>query len=86
MYEEQDASAYNRNTDTQAIENVKCRYDYWRERPGTGTRVTGTRVSSGGVNIIFPTAIRTTAAPKITAAAGKSMPCAFPRMAIMRTR
>ena len=23
-------------------------YDYWRERPGTGTRV-----SSGGVNIIF---------------------------------
>ena len=81
MYEEQDASAYNRNTDTQAIENVKCRYDYWRERPSTGTRV-----SSGGVNIIFPTAIRTTAAPKITAAAGKSMPCAFPRMAIMRTR
>lgn len=48
MYEEQDASAYNRNTDTQAIENVKCRYDYWRERPSTGTRV-----SSGGVNIIF---------------------------------
>jgi beta-galactosidase len=44
----QDASAYNRNTDGQAIENVKRWYDYWRERPGTGARV-----SSGGVNIIF---------------------------------
>jgi beta-galactosidase len=44
----QDASAYNRNTDSQAIENVKRWYDYWRERPGTGARV-----SSGGVNIIF---------------------------------
>jgi beta-galactosidase len=43
-----DASAYNRNTDTQAVEDVKRWYDYWRERPGTGTRV-----SSGGVNIIF---------------------------------
>ena len=48
LHKDQDASAYNRNTDTQAIEDVKRWYDYWRERPGTGTRV-----SSGGVNIIF---------------------------------
>lgn len=48
LHKNQDASAYNRNTDTQAIEDVKRWYDYWRERPGTGTRV-----SSGGVNIIF---------------------------------
>ncbi|WP_207393471.1 glycoside hydrolase family 2 protein [Duganella aceris] len=44
----QDASTYNRNQDSHAIEDVKRWYDYWRERPGTGTRV-----SSGGVNIIF---------------------------------
>jgi hypothetical protein len=48
LYREQDASAYNRNQDSHAIENVVRWYDYWRERPGTGTRV-----SSGGVNIIF---------------------------------
>ncbi len=48
LYQNQDASAYNRNQDTHAIENVARWYDYWRERPGTGTRV-----SSGGVNIIF---------------------------------
>ena len=48
LYKGQDASIYNRNQDTHAIENVKRWYDYWRERPGTGTRV-----SSGGVNIIF---------------------------------
>lgn len=48
LYKGQDASAYNRNQDTHAIENVKRWFDYWRERPGTGTRV-----SSGGVNIIF---------------------------------
>jgi beta-galactosidase len=47
-YKGQDASIYNRNQDTHAIENVKRWYDYWRERPGTGTRV-----SSGGVNIVF---------------------------------
>ena len=39
---------YNRNQDSHAIENVVRWYDYWRERPGTGARV-----SSGGVNIIF---------------------------------
>ena len=44
----QDASAYNRNQDSHAIENIVRWYDYWRERPGTGSRV-----SSGGVNIIF---------------------------------
>jgi hypothetical protein len=34
-----DASTYNRNQDSHAIENVIRWYDYWRERPGTGTRV-----------------------------------------------
>jgi beta-galactosidase len=48
LYKNQDASTYNRNQDSHAIEDVKRWYDYWRERPGTGTRV-----SSGGVNIIF---------------------------------
>jgi beta-galactosidase len=44
----QDASVYNRNQDSHAIEDVVRWYDYWRERPGTGERV-----SAGGVNIIF---------------------------------
>lgn len=48
QYRGQDAAVYNRNQDTHAIENVTRWYDYWRERPGTGTRV-----SSGGVNIVF---------------------------------
>ncbi len=43
-----DASTYNRNQDTHAVENVARWYDYWEMRPGTGERV-----SSGGVNIIF---------------------------------
>lgn len=43
-----DASPYNRNQDSHAIENINRWYDYYVERPGTGTRV-----SSGGVNIIF---------------------------------
>lgn len=47
-YNNQDASTYNRNQDSHAIENVRRWFDYWRERPGTGKRV-----SSGGVNIIF---------------------------------
>jgi beta-galactosidase len=42
------AAAYNRNQDSAALQDVATWYDYWRERPGTGTRV-----SSGGVNIIF---------------------------------
>ncbi len=48
LYNGQDARTYNRNQDTHAIENVVRWYDYWHERPGTGTRV-----NSGGVNIIF---------------------------------
>ncbi len=43
-----DASPYNHNQDAHAIENVTRWFDYYRERPGTGKRV-----SSGGVNIIF---------------------------------
>ena len=44
----QPAPGYNHNQDSHALENVRRWVDYWRERPGTGTRV-----SSGGVNIIF---------------------------------
>lgn len=43
-----DSPDYNRNQDSQAMEDVRRWFDYWRERPGTGRRV-----SSGGVNIIF---------------------------------
>ncbi|MFL5742265.1 MAG: sugar-binding domain-containing protein [Flavisolibacter sp.] len=39
---------YNHNQESHAIENVVRWYDFWKERPGTGKRV-----SSGGVNIIF---------------------------------
>ena len=42
------AAAYNHNQDRFVVEHVARWYDYWRERPGTGTRV-----SSGGVKIIF---------------------------------
>ncbi len=48
LYNNQDASVYNRNQDSHAVENVVRWYDYWRERPGTGARS-----SSGGVNIVF---------------------------------
>ncbi|MFT3867382.1 MAG: DUF4982 domain-containing protein [Nibricoccus sp.] len=48
LHKGQNASAYNHNQDSHAIENVVRWYDYWRERPGTGKRV-----SSGGVNIVF---------------------------------
>ena len=48
LYKGQDASAYNRNQDSHAIENVVRWFDYWEARPGTGKRV-----SSGGVNIVF---------------------------------
>ncbi|MDR2674914.1 MAG: DUF4982 domain-containing protein [Opitutaceae bacterium] len=47
-YRGKPAPEYNRNQDSHAIENVARWFDYWRERPGTGSRV-----SSGGVNIIF---------------------------------
>ncbi len=48
LHKNEDASNYNHNQDSHAVENVERWYDYYRERPGTGTRV-----SSGGVNIIF---------------------------------
>jgi beta-galactosidase len=48
LYRGQDASLYNRNQESHARENVARWYEYWKERPGTGKRV-----SSGGVNIIF---------------------------------
>lgn len=48
LYKGADASDYNRNQDSHAIEDVVRWNEYYTERPGTGTRV-----SSGGVNIIF---------------------------------
>jgi len=48
FYRGKPATDYNHNMDAFAIEMVHRWYDYWRERPGTGTRV-----SSGGVKIIF---------------------------------
>ena len=48
LYRGQPAPDYNHNMDQFAIEMVRRWYDYWRERPGTGTRV-----SSGGVKIVF---------------------------------
>ncbi|KAF9872338.1 putative cell-associated beta-galactosidase [Colletotrichum karsti] len=48
LYNDADASAYNRNQDSMAVENVQRWVDYYVNRPGTGKRV-----SSGGVNIIF---------------------------------
>lgn len=48
LYKGADASDYNRNQDSQAVEDIIRWNEYYNERPGTGTRV-----SSGGVNIIF---------------------------------
>lgn len=48
LYKNQDASDYNRNQDSQAIEDVIRWAEYYEQRPGTGDRV-----SSGGVNIVF---------------------------------
>ena len=48
LYRGQPAPDYNHNMDQFAVEMVRRWYDYWRERPGTGTRV-----SSGGVKIVF---------------------------------
>ena len=48
LYRGKPAADYNHNMDQLAIEMVRRWYDYWRERPGTGTRV-----SSGGVKIVF---------------------------------
>ena len=48
LHKGQSAAAYNRNMESHALENVKRWSEFWRERPGTGTRV-----SSGGVNIVW---------------------------------
>lgn len=48
LYRGKPADEYNHNMDEFAVEMVRRWYDYWRERPGTGTRV-----SSGGVKIVF---------------------------------
>lgn len=48
LHKGEPAKIYNRNQESHAIENVVRWYDYWKERPGTGKRV-----SSGGVNIVF---------------------------------
>ena len=48
LYRGKPATAYNHNMDQFAVEMVRRWYDYWCERPGTGTRV-----SSGGVKIVF---------------------------------
>jgi hypothetical protein len=48
LYNGANASDYNRNQDSHAIEDVVRWFDYWEARPGTGKRV-----SAGGVNIIF---------------------------------
>ncbi len=47
-YKNEDASAYNRNQDSFAVEDVVRWFDYYEARPGTGRRV-----NAGGVNIIF---------------------------------
>jgi beta-galactosidase len=48
LHKGEPARQYNRNQESHAIENIIRWYDFWKERPGTGKRV-----SSGGVNIVF---------------------------------
>ena len=48
LYRGKPANEYNHNMDQFAVEMVRRWYDYWHERPGTGTRV-----SAGGVKIVF---------------------------------
>ncbi len=48
LYKGFPARSYNRNQDSHAIENVTRWFEFWRERPGTGTRV-----NAGALNIIF---------------------------------
>ena len=48
LYKNADASVYNRNQDSFAVEDVVRWFDYYEARPGTGKRV-----NAGGVNIIF---------------------------------
>jgi hypothetical protein len=48
LYRGADASAYNHNQDEFAAEMVRRWFDFWEQRPGTGTKVSG-----GGVKIVF---------------------------------
>ena len=48
LHRNQPATDYNHNQDMLAIAMIRTWYDYWRERPGTGLRV-----SAGGTKIIF---------------------------------
>ena len=48
LYRNAPANAYNHNNDEFVRELVERWYDYWLERPGSGTKV-----NSGGVKIIF---------------------------------
>lgn len=48
LHNGQSAAIYNRNMESHALENVKRWYEFWKERPGTGKRV-----SAGGVNIVW---------------------------------
>ena len=48
LYRGGDPTAWNHNNDEFVAELVRRWYDYWLERPGTGTKV-----NSGGVKIIF---------------------------------
>ncbi|KAL6230781.1 hypothetical protein BDW75DRAFT_244525 [Aspergillus navahoensis] len=48
LYSGDDASSCNRNQDSNAVEDVERRFDYYEQRSGTGTKV-----HAGGVNIIF---------------------------------
>lgn len=48
LYRNAPATSYNHNSDEFARELVERWYDYWRERPGSGTKV-----NAGGVKIVF---------------------------------
>lgn len=48
LYRNAPATDYNRNQDSFAVEEIIRWYDYYSQRPGTGTRVSG-----GGLNIVF---------------------------------
>ena len=48
LYRNASAASYNHNNDEFAAQLVERWYEYWQERPGSGTKV-----NSGGVKIIF---------------------------------
>lgn len=48
LYRNASAASYNHNNDEFVVEQVRRWYDYWLERPGTGTKV-----NSGGAKIVF---------------------------------